>query len=793
MYISMNWIKDFVNLDGIEPEDLIKKFNLTTAEIEGYEYKGKEVDGVIFAKIEKVENHPNSDHLHILAVNTGSEVLQIVCGAPNVRQNMIVCLAPIGSKVGGHKMSKARLAGVESYGMCCSEAELGIGSDDDGIMDITFPVTLGADIKTVFPIDDIVFEVDNKSLTNRPDLWGHYGLAREFSAMFNRELKPLEGEDISAYNNLPKLNVNVNSEDCYRYSSISVANVTKRVSTQTMKIRLKYCGMRDINLLTDLTNYLMLELGQPMHAFDNEIVKGINVNKAKENEKLLTLEGEEHEIPEGATVIYNENNTPVAIAGIKGGKLSGITDSTTKLLLESACFDSKAIRIASTKIGLKTDASQRYEKSLDPEMTIVAIARLLKLLKSIDNGVTVTSSLTDVYTKKYPKISIDINADFVSKRIGVDISKEQIANILTKLGFDVKESNDNLVVNVPSFRATKDISIREDLVEEIARSYGYDNIVPEPISMEVKATDANTSHNNQYQTKYLLAEKYGLNEVHSYLWNYSDFNSQVGIEHKSYVSLVDTSNAGQSGIRSQLSPSLIKFMSENKNNFNDIGMFEIGSCVTGLDENNLAIEEQHLSICLASQSKSGYDLYFKLKQMLNDIAENVYLKQLTIGKIDNIPNYVHPTNSTNIYANGENIGLFGLIHPSVKLAIDKKFNIAILELNVKKLSDATDYKPQLKKVSKFQDVNIDYSFIVPNSTKYADVANHLNNFKTKLIWTYELQDIYSSADLGNNSSWTFKFNICALDRTLTAKDIDIFNMRLLQHMEQIGLKIKDVQ
>ena len=188
----MNWIKDFVNLDGIETEELIRKFNLTTAEIEGYEVKGQDTTGIIFARIEKVENHPNSDHLHILAVNTGSETLQIVCGAPNVRENMTVCLAPIGSKVQGHKMGKAKLAGVESFGMCCSEEELGLGSDNSGIMDITFPVTLGTDIKTVFPMDDIVFEVDNKSLTNRPDLWGHYGMAREFAAMFNRELKPLK-------------------------------------------------------------------------------------------------------------------------------------------------------------------------------------------------------------------------------------------------------------------------------------------------------------------------------------------------------------------------------------------------------------------------------------------------------------------------------------------------------------------------------------------------------------------------------------------------------------------------
>lgn len=790
MYISMNWIKDFVNLDGIEPEELMKKFNLTTAEIEGYEHKGQETSGVIFAKIEKVESHPNSDHLHILAVNTGSEVLQIVCGAPNVRENMVVCLAPIGSKVSGHKMTKAKLAGIESFGMCCSEEELGIGSDNSGIMDITFPVTLGADIKTVFPMDDIVFEVDNKSLTNRPDLWGHYGLAREFSAMFNRELKPLNVASLADYNNLPKLNINVNSENCFRYSSLAVDNVTKKVSSQKMKIRLNYCGMRDINLLTDLANYIMLELGQPMHTFDKNIVNEINVNSASKGTKLLTLEGEEHIIPEGATIICDLNNQPVAIAGIKGGKLSGITDNTNSLLLESACFDSKAIRIASTKIGLKTDASQRYEKSLDPEMTTLAIARFVKLLQEQDSGIKVVSALTDVYTKKYPECEIDITADFVSKRIGINVTSEDIIRILSKLGFVVDLSNNILKVKVPSYRATKDISIREDLVEEIARSYGYDNIKPEPISMEVKSVEQNEAHNNEYQTKYLLAEKYGMNEVHSYLWNFADFNKSIGIEQKSYVNLVDDSNAGQSGIRSFLTPTLLKFMEENRNSYSDIQIFEIGRVVSGLDEKNLAIEEPHLSICLASQTLTNETLYFKLKEVLIDIARNVYGKQINIGKIDLLPNYMHPVNSTNIYAGDKIIGYFGILHPSVKLAIDKRFNIAVLELNTNELLNAPNYENKIKKVSKFQDVNIDYSFLVPKNTKYADIENHLNNFRAKLIWTYKLIDIYENKDLGDYSSWTFKFNICALDKTLSAKDIDIFNMRLLQHMEQIGLKLK---
>jgi len=791
MYISMNWIKDFVNLDGIETEELIKKFNLTTAEIEGYEVKGSDTTGVIFARIEEVENHPNSDHLHILKVNTGTELLQIVCGAPNVRTGMTVCLAPIGSKVQGHKMGKAKLAGIESYGMCCSEEELGIGSDNSGIMDIDFDVKLGADIKTVFPIDDVVFEVDNKSLTNRPDLWGHYGIAREFSAMFNRELKPLCVEDLNQYENLNKLNIEVNDENCYRYSSMAVKNITRKLSSQEIKIRLNYCRMRDLNLLTDLTNYLMLELGQPMHAFDNEIVNGIHVNKATNGTKLLTLEGEEHEIPENATIICDLNNQPVAIAGIKGGKLSGITENTTSLLLESACFDCKSIRTTSTKIGLKTDASQRYEKSLDPELTKLSIARFIKILKDLDSNIIVNSKFTDVYNKKYPKIEIEITSDFISKRIGLTLNNEKILNILNKLGFVAKEENNIIKVNVPSYRATKDISLREDLVEEIARSYGYDNITPTPIYMEVKSNEQNTKHTNEYNTKFLLAEKYSMNEVHSYLWNYESFNNSIGLQTKSYLSLVDSSNAGQSGIRSELAPTLLKFVEENKANYNDIKIFEVGKVADGIDANNLAIEKNKLAIVLASQKSTQEEIYFKLKEILLDIAVNIYGVNVKIGVKESIPSYYHPTNSTSVISNNNNVGTFGLLHPAIKNNLDKKLNIGILEIDLDLLSDGEPNVFKFNRISKYQDVNIDYSLMIPKNMSYEKVKEHLDLFKCKLKWSYNLIDTYESEDLGNYKSWTFKFNIYSMDKTLSSKDIEIFNMRILSHMEEIGITIKN--
>ena len=362
MKISINWINDYVDLSGISPEELVKRFNLATAEIEDVEYKGKNIQNVVFGKILSVENHPNSDHLHILKVDVGSEQLQIVCGAPNVRVGMVTAVCLPGGSVLAGKIKPCKLVGVESFGMCCAEAELGIGSDDDGIMDIKEPVTIGQDIKEVWPVDDVVIEIDNKSLTNRPDLWGHYGLAREFSAIFDRPLKKMPLEDLKQYENLPKIPVNIETENCFRYSAISVQNITAKKSPRAMAIRLNYAGMRDINLLADLTNYVMLDAGLPMHAFDNKIVKGINVLESDGSVVMKTLEGEEHKPPVHATLIYDENREPVAIAGVKGGLKSGISDETNSVLFEGAVFDCENIRKTSRAIGLITDASQRYEK-----------------------------------------------------------------------------------------------------------------------------------------------------------------------------------------------------------------------------------------------------------------------------------------------------------------------------------------------------------------------------------------------------------------------------------------------
>lgn len=794
MIVSLNWIKEYVDLDGIEVEEIIKRFGLATAEVESVTYKGKDIQNVVVAEIKTVEEHPNSNHLHILTVNDGSGAdVQVVCGAPNVRVGLKTFFARVGGEVCGMKIKPARLAGVESFGMCCGGNELGIESDETGIVELPSDAVVGTDIKDMLPVEDVLIEVDNKSLTNRPDLWGHYGMAREFSAIFKRELKPLKLDSVEQYKKLQPLQINVDTKKCFRYSSITVKNVEEQKSTSIMKLRLNYCGMRDINLLADLTNYVMLELGQPMHAFDNNIVKGINVIETNGQLKMETLEGETHEIPNESVVICDNAKVPVAIAGVKGGLKSGISVDTNSLLLESACFDCMSIRKTSRKIGLITDASLRYEKSLDPEMCKTATERALYLLKEAEPHMEVTSSFTDVYNFHYPQIIIDIDLDFFVRRGGVAIEFDDVIDILTRLGFgcQVEDFLDKkLKVFVPSFRATKDISIKEDLVEEVFRIYGYDNIKSQPMSMPLEPVEQIPSHILEYSIKYALASKFGLNEVHSYIWNYEEFNKSVNINSNSVLRLMDSSKSGQSGIRPRLLPSMVKVVFENKNKFSDIGVFEIGRAVEALDENNLAIEKKKLSIVLASEDESEKSLYFRMKSIVEYIATHlVHVKfDYTQNDVDDL---FHPINSCNICCSQKVVGSMGILYPTISKAVDKRKKFVGLELDVNMLLELDKQKFVPTQISKYQPVSVDFNFVADEKMRYAEIDKKLSEFRANYILEYKLKDVYKDENsLKGKTSYTINYVITPRDKTLESSDIDKFSKRLVQHMQSIGVELR---
>lgn len=793
MILSLNWLKSMVDLEGLEPEEIANRISLSTAEVEEIKKVGDNIADVVVAKVVTCEKLANSNHLNLLSVDDGTpEPLQIVTGAPNVYAGMKTALVRVGGKIDGKTIKKAKLAGTESFGMCCSEAELGIGSDDDGIVDFTnTDYAVGTDLKELFPIEDYLIEIDNKSLTNRPDLWGHLGFARELSAIFNRKLKPIDLVDIKKFDGLKQLPIKIQSRYCFRYSSVMIDNVTVKRSPYEIKIRLNYCGLRDINLLADLTNYVMLEIGNPMHAFDSSKVDGIIVREAVDGEKLLTLEGEEHNIPAGAMLVCDRQNNPVAIAGIKGGLKSGISDDTTGFLLESAVFEYSKIRKASQAIGLSTDASVRYEKSLDPEMTPIALARLVSHLKNIDPGIIVCSEVTDVINYDRRVLEIDLDTNFIRERIGVQVSNEYIFDTLSKLGFTIRNINgDSAVISVPSYRATKDISIKEDIVEEIARMYGYDNIVPVSIKTDAVPVAQDKKHINEYKIKRLLAEKYGFSEVHSYIWNYEEYNNSIGYKTQSYVNLVDASNSGQSGIRSELAPTLIKMVDENKNNFPEIKILEVARVCTGLNDDKSAIEERHFALAQYSNKFSAEELYFELKKYVMNIAQSLAKVDVEFDNSSEIVN-MHNGMSTRLKVNGEVVGYMGILHPMISQKIDKKGNVGIVEFDFDKFMLFTKPQATFKHFTKFQTVDLDFNFVVPESLTYADIEKQIALFRCKFDVKYSLKDVYRNEKvLGDKKAMTFAFNISSKDHTLTANEIDNFSKRLIDHMKQVGIELR---
>ena len=612
MYISMNWINDFVDLKGINLEELINRFTLSVAEVEGTIKYGENIKDVITAKIVEIEKLSTSDKLRKVKVDNGKEIITYVCGAKNIKIGDIVPFAQIGSIVNGIEVKQVQIAGETSNGMCLSEKELGISEDHSGVMVFDNNTKLGINVKELLNIDDTVFEIDNKSLTNRPDLWGHYGIAREIAALTGRKLKNIKVESLEEYNNLKEVDVEVeDKEKCYRYTAIEVENITSKKLDVNKRIRLYYCGMRSINLLVDLTNYIMLELGQPMHAFDKNLVNNIKVRSIENDIDFKTLDDISRKIDKGTLMICN-NDEPIAIAGIMGGANSEITDNTNSLVLESANFDFVCIRKSAVDLKLRTDASAHYEKSLDPEITDIAIKRYIKLLKENDKGIKVTSRLTDIYVKKYPTIKIEITRQYINSRIGIELSLNKIKEILISLEFEIKENGETLIVKVPSFRATKDISIKADLVEEIARIYGYDNIEPQTKNQPLRIVETDDEKKTENTIKDLLAIKYGLSEIHTYIWYDKKKNKELNLEvNENNIKLANSLNANFNVLRESMIPSLLYTLSENIKYYPNVNIFECGRTFEYPNKGEECIENKNLGIVLCSKNKKSKELIYK--------------------------------------------------------------------------------------------------------------------------------------------------------------------------------------
>lgn len=775
MLISCNLLKKHIkNSEDINFLSVWDKFTIRTAEVEGIEIKGNQFDNVVTAKILEVQNHPESKKLHILKVDTGEERLQIVCGAPNVREGMIGACIKVGGHIDGIEIGVRPLAGIASHGMMCSGKELGISDDHSGIIELPEDTPIGVDIKKLFPVEDIIVEIDNKSLTHRPDLWGHYGIAREIAAITGHELLPLELNTEIPDKKKLKIKIN-NPESCYRYVGTKLENITNDKTPMWMQIFLYYAGMRSINLLVDLTNYVMLELGQPMHAFDSRVVKDIEVGFANNGDTYTTLDGIERNLTTEDLMIKNGGKY-FAIAGVMGGLDSEIVSDTNSIVLESACFEASTIRKTAIRLGLRTEASARYEKSLDPNMAITATNRYIKLLKDENPNLEFGSSITDVYPTIQGENQIDLDKSYLYKYMGFEIEDKIVMEILTSLGFKVKNTAKKFNITVPTYRSTKDVSIAADIIEEISRMYGYENFNHVPLKMAMTFGNEELTYDTEYEVKDYLANKFNLHEIHTYLWNKTSFLKKINVNIDNVKLLGKTED---NILRNDLNLSMLEASNENIKNKDEFGIFEIGTIIQ--DE-----AKRHLSIMLVKNNDNLKTGYYQMKDYVNSLFKSFKNINIRFINLDEKENYYNSDLTLGILANGDLLGYITIFNKKVSNAISKKKSFICADIDFDKYCNLPKETYNYKEVSKYPQTTLDYTIITKRGTFYKDLEDVLEGFTSPIINKRELIDIYLD---GDTKKVTIRYTVGSIEKTLTSEELADFKNKFIEYLEKNNLGI----
>lgn len=777
MLISCNKLKTHIkNANNIDWVKIWEIFTIRTAEVENVTIVGNTFDSVVVAEIKECINHPDSDHLHILKVDCGEEEwVQVVCGAPNVRVGLKTAYVKVGGHIDDLEIKARPLRGVLSSGMCCSGKELRISDNHDGIMELPETFEIGKNIKECLPIDDIIVEIDNKSLTNRPDLWGHFGIAREICAITNHELIPLEIEEIP--NTQEDLDIIIKNEElCYRYCGLKIENIENNQTPLDMQIFLYYVGMRSISLLVDLTNYLMLELGQPMHAFDGRIVKNIEVGLANDKDSYKTLDGVERTLTNEMLMIKNGDKY-FGIAGVMGGLDSEILPDTTSIFLESATFHPGSVRRTAAKLGLRTEASARYEKSLDPNMADLSIKRFTHLLRKENKNLKITSNLTDVYPKKLVEEKICLDKKTLTTYMGKELQDELVLNILVSLGFQVEIEKEDYIITVPTFRATKDIKIKQDIIEEIARIYGLENFTPKPLKLDLTPIEHETVFTEEYDVKRLLATKFDASEVHSYIWYDTNLLNTLEIQ-KENVSLLGKEN--NNILRDDLSLSLLNIVKENFKNRTSFKIFEIGTIIKNNQNHRI------LSIILADEEKNIAKRYLDAKIMIQYLFKT--LKNIDTKLINNVNEleYYNKELGKTIYTNNSKIGELNVLNKNLTNKLSKKKCIITIDINFDQFVKLQKIDKISQEVSKYPSVDLDYTIITNKQTKYNDLEEVLNNFKKSIIQERKLISTYEDE---NEKKFTIRYIVGSDEKTLNGKELNKFKEDFIHHIRSNHLEI----
>ena len=804
MHISLDWISDFVDLADIDPATIADRLTLSTAEVEGFEVLRRSVAGVLVGQVLTVESidapqseaEENESKLTLVTVDCGRKQYQTVCGAPNVRVGLKAPFAPAGVTLAGDlKITTAEVSGHQSEGVLCSAKELGMSQWHEMLLECPGELENGAPLSEYIPAQDVLIEVDNKSLTHRPDLWGHYAFARELAAIFGRQLKPLPTVDLSQYENLPAYPLEVeDTEGCPCYGCLEFKVSADRPSPLVMQRRLHALGQRTYNLMIDVTNYAMLELAQPTHAFDGNRLKAVRVAKMGCEGTFTTLDGQERKMLPDDLLIWNEKE-PVALAGIMGGLNSEVEEGTDKLLLESANFMGSRIRRTSVRLDLRTESAQRFEKNQPPVNVKVAVGRILNLVDAAGAQPRVTSRFTVAGDLKEDFRPLELAPGALQAMAGVDLSQEKVVSILHSLGFRAEYTADGrLQVGVPSHRGEKDISIAPDIGEEVMRIYGYDKIEPRMPAAPLKPLYVNKPLRIEHKAQRLLAASHGFVEVHNYGWTDDDWIAKIGFEPKRAIALKNPSARQNRLLRTTLIPNLLALVGQNRAHRDSFRLFELGN-VYWLNNDGSCHEPTRLAGISYSQTDqlSLEDHLRAVKGPIEDLARVIGGGDFTFvpSGAGDVPWQVADRWVAIRRGDTELGGLGVLDGPILEAVAPDGGQVVWFELALGELEGPIYPAVEYASPPKFPGSWQDFSLVWEVEQGFAALEACLDKFVHSLVMKREFLYRYRGKGLPQGkASYSYRYWIGSWDHTLTSEEIGDFRDSLLKYLDSREIPLR---
>ena len=791
MLISLNWLKQYIDLDGIEINEMENALTMIGQEVEKIEVLGENLENVVTAQIIEKEMHPDSDHLTICKVDNGKEILQIVCGAPNHKAGDKVVLAQVGAKLApDFVIKKGKIRGVESNGMLCSEEELNIGKDSDGIMILPEDTPVGVPMKEYLGINDTVFELE--ITPNRPDCLSHIGIARELGAYYSKEVKYPSFAINSESSEKTADNISVEIEDsnlAKRYVARIIKNVTVKESPKWLKERVESIGIRSINNIVDASNFIMMELNQPNHTFDLDKIEGgkIVVRAGHENEKLVTLDEQEREL-NSDDIVISDGAKAVALGGVMGGQNSEITENTKNILLEVANFNSQNVRKTSRRLTLFSESSYRFERRVDEENAINVINRLANIIQEVAGG-EILEGVVDNYPVPYKKKTATLNFERLNRFVGKNIPRETVIGILTRLEIEVVDNGETLTLTAPTYR--DDLENEQDYFEEVIRMYGFDNIENILPKLDISEKPVIDTTKLSTQVK-LIAANAGLKEVINYSFVPKDAMEKIkytSVERENLIDLLRPITEDFVTLRPTLLYSLLKNAKENMNrNATNIRFFEVSRTFEKAEE--LAKEEVKLGIILAGENDKTlwnpkpvpYDFY-DLKGIVEEIFTQLKFNNYMIKRSEQ--SQFHPGRSVDVFVGRELIGSFGEIHPDVLENFDLgKTSVLVGEFNIDLIQKYIGKKANYQGIVKYPAVPRDFAFVMKEEILVGDVLKTIQKVDKK-IEKVELFDIYQGVGvLPGMKSVAISVVLRDKSKTLEEKEIVDISNKIVAKIEK---------